>query len=81
MAELWSERAIFGFNLKELGSKLANFESKTAELGLLNATSGFKKLKLGSQMPVFLGSNIVNLESKMGISVSIMIKVGSKMAL
>ena len=42
--------------MKELGSKMANFESKTAELGLIKATSGFKKVKLGSQMAVFLGS-------------------------
>ena len=67
--------------MKELGSKMANFESKTAELGLIKATSGFKKVKLGSQMAVFLGSNIVNLGSKIGVSVSKMIKVGSKMAL
>ena len=78
---LWSERTIFEFNMKEFGSKMANFESKTAVLGLMKATSGFKKVKLRSQMAVFLGSNIVNLGSKIGVSVSKMIKVGSKMAL
>ena len=78
---LWSERTIFEFNMKEFGSKMANFESKTAVLGLIKATSGFKKVKLGSQMAVFLGSYIVNLGSKMAVSVSIMIKMGSKMAL
>ena len=79
--ELWSERTIFESNMKKLGSKMANFESKTAELELIKATSGFKKVKLGSQMAVFLGSNIVNLGSKIGVSVPIMIQVGSKMAL
>ena len=36
----------------------------------MKATSGFKKVKLRSQMAVFLGSNIVNLGSKIGVSVS-----------
>ena len=79
--ELWSERTIFESNMKELGSKIANFESKTAELGLIKPTSGFKEVKLWSQIAVFLGSYIVNLGSKMAVSVSIMIKMGSKMAL
>ena len=56
-------------------------KSKTAKLGLIKPTSGFTKVKLWSQMAVFLGSYIVNLGSKMAVSVSIMIKVGSKMAL
>ena len=60
---------------------MTNIESKTVDLGLKKATSGFKKVKLGSQMAVFLGSYIVNLGSKMAVSVSIMIKMGSKMAL
>ena len=51
--ELWSERTIFESNMKELGSKMANFVSKTAVLGFIKATSGFKKVKLGSQMAVF----------------------------
>ena len=67
--------------MKESGFKMANFESKTAEKELIKAMSGFKKVKLGSQMAVCLGSNMVNLRFKMGVSVSIMIKVGSKMAL
>ena len=78
---MWSERAVFGSNMKKLGSKMANFESKTAEFGLIKAKSGFKKVKLWSQMAVFLGFNIVNSGSKMAVSVSIMIKVGSKMVL
>ena len=78
---MWSERTIFESNMKELGSKIANFESKTAKLGLIKPTSGFKEVKLWSQMAVFLGSYIVNLGSKMAESVSIMIKMGSKMAL
>ena len=77
---LWSERTIFESNMKKLGSKMAYFESKTAVLGLIKATSEFKKVKLGSQMAVFLRSDIMDLVSKMGISASIMIEAGSKMA-